>query len=151
MKLPAAPSASTALLALALVACDSAVPGEVAAPGVMPPEVGELLGPLAPALAVTPSAGCGLDPSVTAGQPTSVAFSSATARDGSYALYLPNTYDKNHPTALVVGLHGWTSNGSSGLRGSGSDNSADALGYIAAWPDGVPFGFKTGDSALTIA
>jgi len=73
------------------------------------------------------------------GQQISVTLSSGAARDGSYALYLPEQYDKDHPTALVIGLHGWTSSGSSDLRGSGSNKSADALGYISAWPDGVAY------------
>lgn len=139
MKVPALVTVSPVLLALAVAACDSPVPSEVAAPEFSANAAIPFAGPLSPTAGVTPSAGCGLQPPVTVGQPGSVALPAGAAREGTYALYLPEQYDETHPTALVVGLHGWTSNGSSALRGSGSDKSANALGYITAWPDGVAY------------
>ena len=139
MKLLAVLIALPFMLALVMAGCDAGATGDVTEPESVTSE--PLLSVEAPAaaLGVSPSTGCGLEPPVAVGQPSSVALSSGAARDGSYALYLPEQYDRDHPTALVVGLHGWTSSGSSDLRGSGSDKSADAFGYIAAWPDGVAY------------
>ena len=131
--------AAPVVLALVMAGCDSGAPGDVTEPESMTSDALLSAGAPASVLGALPSAGCGLEPPVAVGQPGSISFSSATARDGSYELYLPEQYDVNHPTALVVGLHGWTSSGSSALRGSGSDKSADAFGYITAWPDGVTY------------
>jgi poly(3-hydroxybutyrate) depolymerase len=127
------------LLALVTAGCDSGSSGEATEPESMRSEAVLFAESLPSVLGATPSTGCGLEPPVTVGQPSSVVLSPGTARDGSYELYLPEQYDRNHPTALVVGLHGWTSSGSSDLRGSGSDKSADAFGYITAWPNGVAY------------
>ena len=86
------------------------------------------------ALAISPSRGCSESPSTLAvGQ----VISQSVYADRAYALYLPTAYAPNHPTALVIGLHGWTGSGSGALRGSGSDKSANRFGYITAWPDGI--------------
>ena len=127
------------VLALVMTGCDGDATGDVTAPASVASDPGLSVEATPSAAGTSPSAGCGLEPPVTVGQSNNVSFSPGTARDGSYALYLPERYDKNHPTALVVGLHGWTGSGSSSLRGSGSDKSADALGYITAWPDGVAY------------
>ena len=72
------------------------------------------------ALAVNLSDGCNkLSAPVTAGQVTSVAVhNEEQGGNRSYALFLPTAYVPKHPTALVIGLHGWTGTGSGALRGS---------------------------------
>lgn len=126
-------------LALALVVsgCDTGAPGDAIGPESAANDPGPSVA--SSVLGISGITGCDLDPPVPVGQISSISISPGTARDGSYALYLPENYDGNHPTALVIGLHGWTSTGSSALRGSGSDKSADAHGYIAVWPDGVAY------------
>lgn len=92
-----------------------------------------------PALALNPSPGCsGTSIPVPVGQVNNVSvYNEESGENRTYALYLPGSYTPQHPTALVVGLHGWTGTGSGALRGSGSDKSADRFGYITAWPDGI--------------
>ncbi len=128
-----------AALALVMAGCDRSVSDDVTAPESTTSERGPSVQATLVVQGTSPSSGCGVAPPVAVGQATSVALAPATARVGSYQLYLPESYDREHPTALVIGLHGWTSSGSSALRGSGSDKSADAFGYITAWPDGVTY------------
>ena len=90
------------------------------------------------AYAVTPSAGCNaLVPPATPGQAQTENFTPPGARNGSYALYLPGTYKVDHPTALVIGLHGWTGNGPGALSGSGTALTAERFEFITAWPSGI--------------
>jgi poly(3-hydroxybutyrate) depolymerase len=91
------------------------------------------------AVALNPSEGCEeLTAPVSAGQLSSMTiYNKELLGNRTYALYLPAAYVPQHPTALVIGLHGWTGTGSGALRGSGSDKSADRFGYITAWPDGI--------------
>jgi len=72
-----------------------------------------------------------------AGQIQTENISPSDARPGRYELYLPSSYEVDHPTALVIGLHGWTGTGSGALSGSGTALTAERFGFITAWPDGV--------------
>jgi polyhydroxybutyrate depolymerase len=112
------PSLRTALVSIALLAVVPATP------------------------ALTPSCGCGEAPPVGPGSSTTLAMGPAEdpgIRDGSFILHVPVGYETSTALPLVIGLHGWTGSGSGLMGGSKLDVSADAMGFVVAFPDGVNY------------
>ena len=61
--------------------------------------------------------------------------SSAETRD--YLLYVPGSYDRTKPTALVISLHGATMWGAAQKEMSQWNRVADANGFIVVYPSGA--------------
>ena len=94
--------------------------------------------PATPAL--TPSCGCGEAPPAGPGSNTTLVIGPGEypgIRDGSFILHVPQGYGVDTAVPLVIALHGWTSSASGMMSGSKLDVSADAMGFVAAFPDGV--------------
>jgi len=84
-----------------------------------------------------PSAGCGA--SSVSPDPTNPVFH--ITHDGverEYKLHVPPSYDGTKPMRLVVNFHGLTSNMDQQIVFSGMDATADAQGFIVAYPNGLP-------------
>jgi poly(3-hydroxybutyrate) depolymerase len=96
--------------------------------------------PATPAL--TPSCGCGEAPPAGPGSNTTLVIGPGEypgIRDGSFILHVPQGYGVDTAVPLVIALHGWTSSASGMMSGSKLDVSADAMGFVAAFPDGVDY------------
>lgn len=105
-----------------------------------------------PAVALAALAGCGHGqgpaPSGCGGAPLapgdhmfSLQFGGMTR---TYILYVPTGYDDAIPTPLVVNFHGWLSSGMQQEMSSEMDPTADADGFMAAYPDGVSHSWNGG-------
>jgi polyhydroxybutyrate depolymerase len=60
----------------------------------------------------------------------------------SYQVHLPAGYDDGDPRPLLIALHG-SGEGASGMRqNTGLDATADAYGFVVAYPDGLDRGWS---------
>lgn len=62
----------------------------------------------------------------------------------SYDLHLPPSYDGTTPFPLVFNFHGFTSSASGQRALSGMDATADANGFIVAYPEGIDSSWNGG-------
>jgi polyhydroxybutyrate depolymerase len=81
------------------------------------------------------STGCGSTSPYTAGS-TTTAHATYDGVRYEYRVYVPKSYKKNTPTALVLQHHGWGMTAQSEQKGSGIADYADAQNYIAVFPQG---------------
>ncbi|MEM7433787.1 MAG: PHB depolymerase family esterase [Myxococcota bacterium] len=63
----------------------------------------------------------------------------------SYELHVPTAYDGSAPLPLVLNFHGFTSSGSGQRAASGMDETADANGFVVAYPNGLSNSWNGGD------
>ncbi|MDX3192956.1 RICIN domain-containing protein [Streptomyces sp. MN03-5084-2B] len=83
--------------------------------GAAPPEAAAAT----PALAGTPSAGCGKNPTLTSGKRTI----QSNGKSRSFILKIPDTYDNSSPHRLAFGFH-WLGGTAEQVSGGGSDGYA---------------------------
>jgi polyhydroxybutyrate depolymerase len=71
------------------------------------------------------------------GPPTSRGAGPVVLADRPYDLVVPTTYDPTVPMPLVIGLHGYTSNGQAQKAYFGLAPLAEERGFLLAHPDGT--------------
>ncbi|MEM7137427.1 MAG: PHB depolymerase family esterase [Myxococcota bacterium] len=69
----------------------------------------------------------------------------------SYELHVPPTYDGTAPMPLVLNFHGFTSSGPAQRGFTGMDETADANGFIVAYPNGLSSSWNGGACCGTSA
>lgn len=90
------------------------------------------------------SMGCALPPIATPGKTSeeSLAVNPATNQGyttRSYWIHLPPDYEASHPTPLVLVFHGGGGTGAGAESSTGISRLADQKGFIAVYPQGLPF------------
>jgi len=55
----------------------------------------------------------------------------------SYLVYVPQSYDANRPTPVVLCYHGAATNGAITIALTGLNNKADEAGFVVVYPDGT--------------
>ncbi len=63
----------------------------------------------------------------------------------SFLLHVPPDYTGNEPTSLVVNFHGLTSNAGQQVLFSQMNETADAEGFVVAYPQGVQSSWNAGE------
>jgi len=65
----------------------------------------------------------------------------------TYILHVPPSYDGSRPYPLVIAYHGHGGDGAGQERVSGMDATADANGFLVAYPNGISKGWNDGRSS----
>ena len=65
-------------------------------------------------------------------------------RTRTWRVHVPPGYDPANPTALILNLHGYTSNGAQQVFFSNMNPTADARGFIVVYPDGYENSWNAG-------
>lgn len=55
----------------------------------------------------------------------------------TYLVHIPESYDSEKPTPVVLALHGWTMNGPMMARFCGMNTKSDEAGFIVVYPSGT--------------
>jgi polyhydroxybutyrate depolymerase len=61
-------------------------------------------------------------------------------RERTYFVHIPPKYDQNHPTPVVLVLHGATTNAAITVSFTGMSQKSDEAGFIAVYPNGTGLG-----------
>lgn len=69
----------------------------------------------------------------------------------SYVLHIPASLDLSQPAPLVLNYHGLTSNAAQQVAFSGLNTTADAEGFIVAYPEGISNSFNAGSCCSAFA
>lgn len=91
-------------------------------------------------LVVVPAGGCALRERRARVETTETETSLVLefgGRERTYLVHLPSGYRKGKPVPLVLALHGGTRDAASTVRLTGLDATADANGFIVAYPNGT--------------
>jgi polyhydroxybutyrate depolymerase len=88
------------------------------------------------------SSGCGVAPPSIPGESADIALAYGGLERG-YRLHLPNGYDASKATPLVLSVHGYTSSGRTNEKFTDLSASADANGFIVAYPESTSFSAPT--------
>lgn len=90
-----------------------------------------------------PSVGCGKEPPSSPGSTATMSIV-VDNLDRIYLLHLPQDYDLNTPTSLVLSVHGYTDSAGGMEVGTGMSYHADEYGYFVVYPNATSFSSSSG-------